>query len=101
MGSKVEALALNTQHEVLGSLCPCSRCHLPAGDLPQRCRGSRRAPPLRRPLWPQPPGGVVNNPGVLAYVGLVAHPNGAVVPAEPYEVVAARAAHLQALAEAA
>merc|ERR1712128_218169 len=32
--------------------------------------------------------------------GLVAHPNGAVVPVEPYEVVAARAAHLAAVAAA-
>merc|ERR1711935_378622 len=50
-------------------------------------------------------GGVVNTqvayPGFWAYGGLVAHPNGAVVPAEPADLVAARAAHLQALAEAA
>merc|ERR1711892_105738 len=41
-------------------------------------------------------GGVINPVGVygLAYAGLVAHPNGAVVPVEPVDVVAARAAHL-------
>ena len=36
----------------------------------------------------------------LSYAGLVAHPNGAVVPAEPAEVVAARQAHFAALASA-
>merc|ERR1712106_438741 len=61
-------------------------------------------------------GGVINAPayaaayaygaypyayGAFPYgVPLVAHPNGAVVPAEPIEVVEARAAHLKALAEA-
>merc|ERR1711913_42869 len=34
------------------------------------------------------------------YAGLVAHPNGAVVPAEPADLVAARAAHLAAHAAA-
>jgi len=36
----------------------------------------------------------------LAYAGLVAHPNGAIVPAEPADVVAARAEHLAAHAAA-
>merc|ERR1712083_305533 len=47
-------------------------------------------------------GGVVNPVGVygLAYAGLVAHPNGAVVPVEPADVVAARAEHLAAVASA-
>jgi hypothetical protein len=35
-----------------------------------------------------------------AYSGLVAHPNGAVVPVEPADVVAARAEHLAAVAAA-
>merc|ERR1712226_1646933 len=34
------------------------------------------------------------------FAGLVAHPNGAVVPVEPADVVAARAEHLAALASA-
>merc|ERR1712243_495986 len=34
------------------------------------------------------------------FAGLVAHPNGAVVPVEPADVVAARAEHLAAKAEA-
>merc|ERR1712198_199626 len=37
---------------------------------------------------------------VAPYVPLVAHPNGAVVPAEPADVVEARADHLAAVAEA-
>merc|ERR1712012_596942 len=56
-------------------------------------------------------GGVVAPSGALAYAGLpyvaglpyaglVAHPNGAVVPVEPADVVAARAEHLAALASA-
>ena len=36
----------------------------------------------------------------LPYAGLVAHPNGAVVPAEPADVVAARQEHLAAHASA-
>merc|ERR1712183_1130758 len=36
----------------------------------------------------------------LAYAGLVAHPNGAVVPVEPADVVAAREEHLAAHAAA-
>merc|ERR1711892_923173 len=39
--------------------------------------------------------------GFPGYAGLVAHPNGAVVPAEPADVAAARAEHLAAVAEAA
>merc|ERR1712106_413258 len=38
--------------------------------------------------------------GFPGYAGLVAHPNGAVVPAEPADVAAARAEHLAAVAEA-
>jgi hypothetical protein len=34
------------------------------------------------------------------FAGLVAHPNGAIVPVEPADVVAARAAHLAAVASA-
>merc|ERR1712012_1306017 len=56
-------------------------------------------------------GGVVAPSGALAYAGLpyvaglpyaglVAHPNGAVVPVEPADVVAARAEHLAAHASA-
>ena len=56
-------------------------------------------------------GGVINPVGAVAYAGypyvaglpyagLVAHPNGAVVPAEPADVVAARAEHLAAHASA-
>merc|ERR1711872_656405 len=37
---------------------------------------------------------------IAPYVPLVAHPNGAVVPAEPADVVEARADHLAAVAEA-
>merc|ERR1711872_140471 len=37
---------------------------------------------------------------IAPYVPLVAHPNGAVVPAEPADVVEARADHLAAIAEA-
>ena len=57
-------------------------------------------------------GGVINPVGGIAYAGLpyayaglpyaglVAHPNGAVVPAEPADVVAARQEHLAAHASA-
>ena len=56
-------------------------------------------------------GGVINPVGAVAYAGypyvaglpyagLVAHPNGAVIPAEPADVVAARAEHLAAHASA-
>merc|ERR1712079_66055 len=49
-------------------------------------------------------GGVVNPVGYYglpyAYAGLVAHPNGAVVPVEPADVQAARAEHLAAVASA-
>merc|ERR1712117_494502 len=41
-------------------------------------------------------GGVVRPVGHIAYAGLVAHPNGAVVPVEPVDVVNARAEHLAA-----
>merc|ERR1712117_814426 len=41
-------------------------------------------------------GGVVHPVGHIAYAGLVAHPNGAVVPVEPVDVVNARAEHLAA-----
>merc|ERR550534_2558293 len=48
------------------------------------------------------PAPVLAGPAVYAagFPGLVAHPNGALVPAEPADVVAARADHLAALAEA-
>jgi hypothetical protein len=39
--------------------------------------------------------------GLAPYAPLVAHPNGAVVPLEPQDVVKARAEHLEAVAEAA
>merc|ERR1712107_817088 len=62
------------------------------------------------PLTLSPPGLPTLLPEVLSTLwlpfptpthhGLVAHPNGAVVPAEPADVVAARQAHLAALASA-
>ena len=47
-------------------------------------------------------GGAVHLVGVygIGYAGLVAHPNGAVVPVEPADVVNARAEHLAAHASA-
>jgi hypothetical protein len=42
----------------------------------------------------------INAVGYYSLAGLVAHPNGAVVPAEPADVVAARAEHLAAHAAA-
>merc|ERR1719153_1959157 len=51
--------------------------------------------------YPYAYGGVqAGYPVHVGYAGLVAHPNGAVVPVEPADAVAARNEHLAAVAEA-